>query len=180
MARPLGSTWYRVTCPSDVASPDHPGSGFGKRRSHTGCLWVMEEDHVARPDSTDHAFGVHSSDFCVVGGLVRPELTEVPRRSVEAIVDPLGDGEELGVPNRHEPADVDIGVQRVADQHLEHLGHSAARSRRAHIPNRSFREQFTGPSRRPAKLAIALLADERFETREGARGHLDLSDGMFP
>ena len=164
--------------PSDVAPPDHPGSGFGKRRGHAGCLWIVEENHVALPDPTHHAFGVGGGDLRVVGGLVRPELTGVPGRSVETVVDPLRDGEELGVGIHYEPTDVDIGVQRVADQHLEHLCHAAARSRRAHIPNRLPRQQATGPKCRLPEFPKALRADKRFETREGANGHLDLSDGV--
>jgi hypothetical protein len=146
----------------DVAAPDHPGTGLGERRGHARRLGVVQEHHIALPDAAQRAVEVRRRDVVIVGGLLRTQLPGVTGGAVQAIVDPLGDGVELGIAGHHEPADVDIDVLDVADQHVEHLGDPTAGGRRAEVPDGPPVEPLVGEGAGPLELLVAILPDEGF------------------
>ena len=62
--------------------------------------------------------------------------------AVEAVVEALGDAEEVGVAVDHDPARVEPGAADVADQRAQHLGDAAAVRGRVDGPERPAGEQF--------------------------------------
>jgi len=105
-------------------------------------LGIVEEHDVARAHDVPRAGGVRRRHLGIVFGLARREQAGVTGGPVQSVVDPLGDGEEPGVPGDHVPADVDPGVLDVPDENLEHLGDPAPRRRRVDVPDDASREGF--------------------------------------
>src|ERR1019366_6557679 len=111
---------------ADMASPDDVHSCACERSRQAGSLRIVKENDVARSDEADYALGVSVSDPHVVGCLVSAEFTLVAGSAVQVIMDPLGYSEELGVPAQNQPMHITSGVERVANEHLEHFGDASA------------------------------------------------------
>ncbi len=97
----------RLICPlvarvaSDVTTPYDDGSSLGQRGCHRRRLWVVEQHDVASPDPVEHAGGVRDVDGGVVSRLGSTEAAPVAVDTMEAVMDPLGDREEVCVPTDH-------------------------------------------------------------------------------
>ena len=81
---------------ADVAAPDDPRAGVAHGVDQPGRLRVMEDDDVLRRDELCELAGVVGERVFVdlVFGL--PERTPVAVEPVQAVVDALGQREELG------------------------------------------------------------------------------------
>jgi hypothetical protein len=113
-----------------------------------------------------------------VGRLVDTEVAPVAGGSVEAIVDPLGYDEELGIAAHDQPAHVKVCIERIANEHMEHFSHSAALGRRTDVPDHSTLEPFAARSRDAEEVSITLSPDKRFQVDQGAAVYEDLVDGI--
>ena len=111
---------------SHVTSPNHDCTGLRERRREAGSLRIVQQDHVTSLDSTQHARQVGGRHRFVVTRLGGTESAVITFRTVQAVVHPLGYREEICVTTDHQPPDVHFGVERVTDEHLQHLGHSAS------------------------------------------------------
>ena len=88
-----------------------------------------------------------------------PSVAAVAGVAVEAVVDALGDGEELGCLAQHDPAGVDAGAAHVGEQRPQHLRHAAAAEGGADVPDRPPLERSPGPRRSLFDL-VELLAQQ--------------------
>ena len=70
----------------------------------------MQQNDITRPDERQHLVGVSPQRPLVVLALLVTERAAVAGRAVKAVVDPLGDGEELGIALDHQPARIDPGA----------------------------------------------------------------------
>ena len=137
----------------------------------------MQEDDVAGSDLFGRARGVRDRDVAVVSGLALSEIALVTGHTVQTIVDPLGDGEELLISLDHEPTDIDVRIEHVADEHQEHLGHATACGGRVDVPDGLASKLFAGHRHSALELLKAIVPDKRLEPRQRVPGHLDLSQG---
>ena len=103
-----------------------------------GGLGVVQDDDVVRDAGKDRSSSrVPTQDPLVAGMLVGAERTTVADRSVQVVVDPLGDVEELGVAFDHDPSGVDVDPAHVGEQRLQKLGDPAAGRRRVDVDHPS-------------------------------------------
>ena len=79
-----------------------------------------------------------------MGVLIPTQRSGISRRSVEAVVQSLGDCKELRVSVDDDPVGVDVGLVGIAHQEVQHLCHAAADCRRAHLPQPTATEGTTG------------------------------------
>jgi hypothetical protein len=79
-----------------------------------------------------------------VVGLGGAEVPAVARRTVEEVVDPLGDGEELRVTAQHQPARVDPGAAAVGQQRRQHLRDATALPGGVDVPHHPAAQQRAG------------------------------------
>jgi hypothetical protein len=103
-------------------------------------------------------------------------LTGVSGHAMEAVVDPFGDREELGVTAHHDPSSVHPGIARVPEKDLQHLGHSAARSCGVHVPDRLAGKAAAGGVSDSLELSVTLFSDDRRQRGQRPYGDLDLVD----
>lgn len=75
-------------------------------------------------------------------------------------MDPLGDCKEFCVAADHQPTDVYVGITRVTDEHLKHLGHPTPGRGGADIPDGLVREAPACSVSDILKLAVAILSYE--------------------
>ena len=76
----------------------------------------------------------------------------------------LGDLEELAVTLHDDPPRIDRAALGVTDKNVEHLGHTAADLRRAHVPHRGLAEGFTRLGYGTHQVVQALRPDEGGQT----------------
>ena len=137
----------------------------------------MQEDDVVGSDVFGCARGVRERDFAVVSGFALSEIAVVTFDAVQTIVDPLGDSEELLISVDHEPTDVDVRIEHVADEHQEHLGHAAACGSRVDVPDGLASKLFASHRRSAFELLKAIAPDKGLEPRQRMAGYLDLAQG---
>jgi hypothetical protein len=113
----------------------------------------------------------------VHGAGVDVERAAVTGGAVEAVVDALGDGEELGRTLDHHPADVDTGAARVSDQRLEQLRDTATPSSRVHVPNDPSGQHLASPHDALLESIEARRTQNRLESRGAHRRDLDFEHG---
>ena len=156
---------------SHVTPPHHSDPSLNERCGHTSRLRIVEQYHVTRVDVAHQARSVGRSDLGIIGGLIGAEHLR-RRCPVKTVVDPLGDGEEFLVAAHDQPANIEARTEGVADEHLEHLGHSSALGRRTDVPDRLPR--ILGSWLAAPVSSVAFLADHWLHFRQsvGARGPL--------
>ena len=81
------------------------------------------------PTRCASSVGSSAAHALVDGALGLAQRPAVARRPVQAVVQALGEAEELGVAVDDHPAGVDAGAAHVADQRAQHLGDAAAVTR---------------------------------------------------
>ena len=110
-----------------MAAPHHAASRLNERRRHPRRLGIVQDHYIPRVGvARSHFARPAAVTFVIVVRLRGTERTAIACCSVQAIVDPLGDGEEVGITSHDEPVDVEAGIEGVADEHLQHLGDAAA------------------------------------------------------
>ena len=92
---------------ADVAAPDHVGAGSNQAGCQARRLGVVEQHDVAGPHPRTDLGGIVPERLLVDLALGLAEIRSVPGRTVEGVVQPLRDLEELLVPFDHDPAGVD-------------------------------------------------------------------------
>jgi hypothetical protein len=97
-----------------------------------------------------------------VPALSLAQLSAVSGRTVETVVDPLGDREEGGIALNDKPARVDSGPPGIGKQRLQHLGDASTRPRRVDVQHRTAGERRARHLRRLFEAPHALDADQRF------------------
>ena len=95
---------------ADVAAPDHGCAGFSEGRGQAGGLWVVKNHNVIGRDQGAQC--VSGEGECRFVGRVfcRAERPVVTDRSVQPVVDALGDLVELWLAADHCPGSVAAGA----------------------------------------------------------------------
>jgi hypothetical protein len=151
-------------------------AGVADGLDEAGGLGVVQDDDVPLPDHVRELLGVGPQRRLVDLVLRLAERAAVALGTVQAVVDALGDREELLVALDHHPLGVDVRPARVGEQRLEHLGHAAAARGRVHVPDRAAVEQIarlTGALHDPLE---ALLVEHALEALEREAAHLDAGE----
>ena len=156
-----------------VAPPDHPRADIAERREEPGGLWVVDEHHVAAAHPPAHVLDVRGDRPVVVRPLGLAEIAAVAGGAVEAVVDALGDREELGIARNDNPIRRDPDAARVAEQCPEHLGDPAAGGRGVHVHDASGPEPRLEGDCEGEERVDALEPDDRLEPIRVERWNLD-------
>ena len=129
----------------------------------------MEVDDVARAHEADELVGVSGEGVLVDGALPLPELPAVARSTVEVVVDPLRDPEELDVPV--------IVTQRTSTPAPRAYASSDC-SISATPPPRAV--EFTCQTTRPARTRLALAIARSTRAYSSPSSALNRSGGAGP
>jgi len=92
--------------------------------------------------------------------------------TVDLVVQPLGDGEELGVATDHQPADRDIEIVHIPHQDLQHFGDPAAGGGRVDVPDGPPGQQAPDLVSGPVQLREPRAADDRLQQGGRPSRHL--------
>jgi hypothetical protein len=123
-----------------VANHDVSGASQGLERQRIGSRHLLEN-----------------------GRLLRAERRPVTYRTMERVVQPLRDPEELRGRVQHEPANADAQTASVTEERAQHLGNAAARGRRVHVPNGAGPQKIPNRGDPPFERFQPLGAEQRFE-----------------
>ena len=135
----------------DVRAPDHRHARRDQPRDHPRGLRVVQQHDVGAGEPGSEQLGLGRAAALIDRSLPLAQLTAVVG-AVQAIVEPLGDAEEVVVAADHRPASVDAGAADVSDQRPQHLRHPAALRRRVHGPQRASVQQLTTSRERALEL----------------------------
>ncbi len=130
-----------VVVGADVAAPDHGAPGADDVRDQARGLGIVKEDDVARPERGEHGLGVGPADALEGLALGLAQRPAVPVLAVQAVVQPLGQGEELRRAGDRQPAHRDVEPAREPDPGPEHLGDAAPGRGRVDVPELAPGEQ---------------------------------------
>jgi len=115
-----------------------------------GSRPVVEDDDIARAHPRREHGGVVGDHTLIDRARSVVERTAVAERAMQAVVDALGDVEELGRAIDDDPARVDPGAARVGDKRAQQLDHATPERGRVHVPD-------DPPGEQLARLAHAAL-----------------------
>ncbi len=118
-----------------VTAPDHRRPRLAHRSRQTGGLRIVEDHDVPRMHELDQLGGVGGQGLVVDLVLGGAQRTTVACETVQAVVNALGDHEELGTAGDHRPSGVDAGAPGIAEQRPQHLDDAAALCGRVHVPD---------------------------------------------
>ena len=121
--------------------------------------------------------GVLGGDALVDGALGLAQRPAVAGVAVQAVVQALGDAEELGVAADGDPSRVDADAAHVADERAQHLGDAAAMSGGVHVPERPPVQQLTPAGHRVLELRQAVGGKDVAEARRIERRDRDIVQG---
>ena len=167
---------------ADVAAPHHGGAGLGHGRDQSRRLGVVHDDHVPATDRLRQLVRVGPEHTLVDLPLLRTERPAVALVSVEPVVDPLGEGEEVFVPFDHRPPGVDPHPGQVAHHRAEQLGHAATLGSGVHAPQDAVAEAVDRFLHRTGESPVAVGAEHpleplRLQGRDLDRLHASLRSG---
>ena len=120
---------------ADVAAPDHRRAALLQGTDQTGRLRVVDDHDVAGAHVAGEPREVLGEHRLVDAAGLLVERAAVALGAVQAVVDALGDGEELGRALDDDPARVDPGAARIADERAQQLHDAAALGGRVHVPD---------------------------------------------
>ena len=115
---------------ADVAAPRHPGAGPCQCRGQPGGLRIVQQDQIPRPYLVEQLGSVRGEHPRVMAGLGLVERA-AGFLAVDLVVQAFRDHKELGITGDHAPADPDIKILDVPDEHVEHLCHPTANQPRS-------------------------------------------------
>jgi hypothetical protein len=133
----------------------------------------VDVDDVALPNEADQLVGGLEQARLIQLVLGAPQRPSIAFGVVQAVVDSLGESEELRVPGNRQPAKVDAGSAAVCEQGVEHLGDAAAARRRVDVPHHPAAEHLLGGRRRLLDLSVG-PAQQRPEPLRRNRPYRDL------
>ena len=179
---------------ADVAAPGGADPAAKQVLDEARRLRVMADDDVSFPDQGVDGDRVLARDALEERRLLRAQLRAVAGRTVERVVDPLGQAEKVGRPLEDEPARINAEAADIAKERAEHLGYTAAGRRRVDVPDAASAEQFASGGgfalERPDAVGVQELGegldgsgvDVDFEQREPplARRVPGPHEGGFP
>jgi hypothetical protein len=137
-----------------------------------GGLRVMDEYDVPLPDLAADPSEIRRDGPLVGRSLARAELSRVPGRAVETVVDSLGDGEEVGLARDDEPLGLDAGTADVAEERRQHLGDAASGRGRVDVHHPAAAEELPQAGGGPHQRVAPLRTDQRLETAQVQRPNL--------
>ena len=144
-----------------VAAPDDPSVQFEQGRNEACRLRVVDDDHVAGPNRMPEGRQVLGQGALVRLAGATVQLEPVAGPAVEAVVDPLRDGEELRVAARDEPLGVDAGMADVSEQGAQQLRDASASRGRVHDDQAPSLEELAGSGGCRLEERHPILAHER-------------------
>jgi hypothetical protein len=100
---------------------------------------------------------------------------------VDLVVQAFGEREKLGVAGDHEPADRDVEIADVPNQHLQHLSDPAAGSGRVDVPYGAPGQLSPNPVSGLEQAKVPLATDEGLQQRDRPPWHfrhLDQAHGI--
>ncbi len=131
----------------------------------------MQQHQIPRPYLVEQLNSVRSEHPRVMAG-VCPTKGAAGGLAVDLVVQALGDHEKLRVTGDHTPADRDIEILDVPDEHLQHLCDPTTDRGRADVPDGA-------PGQPPPELiscpdqpGVPLAADNRHQPGDRAPRHL--------
>ena len=164
---------------ADVAAPDDVGAGLAQHPRQSGGLRVVQQDDVPGPHHRPEDLEVLGEHLVVVLLLGHAQRAAVAGHPVQHVVQPLGDGEELGVTAQHQPAGLHPGALGVGQQRLEHLGDATALRRGVDVPHGAPGQDLAGPHDVPAQSGSALRGQQACQPVEGDGVDLDFPHGLM-
>ena len=150
------------TVDPDVIGPHDRRSPRSERRDQSERLRVVDDDDVARRDRPG-TVEVAADHVVVVSPLRRPERAAVAEDAVQAVVDPLRDAEELGIPLEDQPPRRDTVGDEVAERVREQLRDATPARGRVDVPDRAAGERPTPLVQRALVAAPDILPRDRAE-----------------
>ena len=167
---------------ADVRAPDDGHARLDQRRDHAGGLGVVQQHDVAGPHALREQVGVLGRDGLVDGPLGVAQRAAVAGEAVQAVVQALGDAEEVLVAADRHPARVDLHAARVADQRAQHLGDPATVRGGVDVPEDAIGQQLAPVRDRLLELRQALRREDVTEALGIQRRDLDVleSHGRDP
>jgi hypothetical protein len=134
----------------------------------------VQDDDVAGPDR-----GPQLDEGPILGALVDlalalAERSGIAREAVDAVVDALGQSEEIGISGQHQPTGIDARATNPRQQCPEHLCDAAPGRGRVDVPDRVAVEEMSGPVSRLEKGAEAFGPEQVGESLrcDGRNGNL--------
>ena len=134
----------------------------------------MQQHDVAGAHALREQVGMLGGDGLVDGALGVAQRAAVAGEAVQAVVQALGDAEEVLVAADGHPARVDLHAARVADQGAQHLGHPAAVRSGVDVPEDAIRQQLASARDRVLELRQALRREDVAEALGVERCDLDV------
>ena len=131
----------------------------------------MQQDQISRPYLVEQLGSVRGEHPSVIAGLGLAERA-AGLLAVDLVVQPLGDHEELGITGDHAPADPDIKILDVPDEHVQHLGHPAANRGRADVPDGASGQLLPELISRPDQSCVPVAADKLLQLIDRTPRHL--------
>jgi hypothetical protein len=101
----------------------------------------VQQHDVRRRHARGELLARGGGDPLVDAALGLAERPAVARVAVQPVVNALGEVEEVRLAVHHDPAGVDSGALRVADQRAQHLGDAAAECGRVDVPEDTTAQQ---------------------------------------
>ena len=158
----------------DVTAPHRRAADLADRGDQAGRLRVVDDHHVLGLDELPELGGIALGHLVEDAACVIAEIAAVSGRSVQEVVDPLGEDEEVLVALDHHPARVDAGPARVGEERDEHLGNAAALGGRVDVPYDAPVEHLAAAPHGAQHALVVLGREHRFEALqvERADGHV--------
>ncbi len=158
-----------------MTAPDDVHAALDQRPGQAGSLGIVQEDDVARADPSIQLCGVVVQHRGVVVRFARSEILAVARRTVEPVVQTLGDGEKAVVATDDDPPGVDPGVVGISDEEAKHLGDPATGRSGADVPNPGPADESLELGGRLQECFDSLVSDHAAEPGDRHRRHLDVA-----
>jgi len=152
---------------SDVARPDDGRAERSEDRDEPQWLRIVDHDDVTRSYRSTDVDRVGAGDIVVMSALGVAQRTAVAEHTVEPVMDPLRDREELGVTVDHHPARVDPIVHEVSQAGPEQLRDATARGRRVDVPDGPALEDLTSRGETLFVTTAGIGPRDRPEARRG-------------
>jgi hypothetical protein len=140
----------------------------------------MQQHDIAGPDPAKQLHRVRGQHPRVMTGR-RCAQGPSGTVTVDLVVQAFGDREELGVAGDHKPANQDVEIADVPDQHLQHLSDPAAGSGRVDVPNGAPGQLSPNLVSGLDQAQVPLATDDGLQQRDGPPWHfhhLDQAHGI--